>query len=184
VNSTTPIVIDLETTSLLAHDRNAKVVAVSLASSHSVVSINVKDNHKLWMAILNYLYTKSVPLLTHNAAFDMAWMLRDLNPTAKYFHEFRLFNLVGCTLAMYRHLASEGYFGQRWGLDYLQKTLLHIGSNKIERNKKLIEHCLTKRRISNATLLKLLGSEEAVTEFKKRAEAIDIGADDTPEEEG
>jgi hypothetical protein len=181
VNSTTPIVIDLETTSLLAHNKTDTVAAVSLASSHSVVSINVKDNPKLWMAILNYLYTKSIPLLAHNASFDMAWMLRDFNPKALYFHEFKLFNFVGCTYAMYRHLATEGFIGQKWGLDYAQKTLLQIESNKIERDKKLVEQGLIKKRISNDILLKLLGSEEAVSDYQ--ANVHEQHDDDEPEEE-
>lgn len=181
VNSTTPIVIDLETTSALAHDKSQSVAAVSLASSHSVVSINVKNNHQLWMAILNYLYTKSIPLLAHNASFDMAWMLRDFNPKALYFHEFKLFNFVGCTYAMYRHLATEGFIGQQWSLDYAQKTLLNIESNKIERNKKLVEQGLIKKRISNDILLKLLGSEEAVSDYQSSVH--EQHDDDEPEEE-
>jgi hypothetical protein len=186
VNSTTPIIIDLETTSALAHSKKDTVAAVSLASSHSVVSINVKDNHKLWLAILNYLYTKSVPLIAHNASFDMAWMLRDFNPTALYYHEFKLFNFVGCTYAMYRHLATEGFRGQQWSLDYAQKTLLQIESNKIERNKKLVEQGLIKKRISNDILLKLLGSEEEVSKYQQSVterESEDTEDEDTPEED-
>lgn len=117
------------------------------------------------MAILNYLYLQAVPLISHNASFDMLWMIRDFNPDAKYFHEFRLFNYVGCTYVLYRHLASEGFFGQRWGLDYAQRTLLNIESNKIERNKKLVEQGLLKKHIARGTLLKLCGSEEAMEEY-------------------
>jgi hypothetical protein len=164
-NSTTPIVIDLETTSACAHDRTAKVAAVSLASSHSVLSINVKDKQDVWLSILGYLYATKTPLLAHNAVFDMAWMLRDFNPTAQYFADYRKFNFVGCTYGMYRHLASEGFKGQKWGLDYAQKTLLNIESNKVERNKKLIEQGLVKKNIKKETLIKLLGSEEAANEY-------------------
>lgn len=133
------------------------------------------------MAILNYLYTKSIPLLAHNASFDMAWMLRDFNPQALYFHEFKLFNFVGCTYAMYRHLATEGFIGQQWSLDYAQKTLLQIESNKIERNKKLVEQGLIKKRISNDILLKLLGSEEAVSDYQSSVH--EQHDDDEPEED-
>jgi hypothetical protein len=167
-NSLTPIVIDLETTSACAHDRTQKVAAVSLASSHSVVSINVKDKHDVWISILNYLYATQLPLMAHNAVFDMAWMLRDFNPHAKYYSEYKLFNFVGCTYGMYRHLASEGFNGQKWGLDYAQKTLLNIESNKVERNKRLVEQGLVKKNIKKETLIKLLGSEEAANEYTSK----------------
>lgn len=97
----------------------------------------------------------------------MAWMLRDLNPDAKYFHEYKQFNFVGCTYALYRHLASEGFIGQKWGLDYVQKTLLNIESNKVERNKRLVEKGLLKKNIKKDLLIKLLGSEEDADTYTK-----------------
>jgi hypothetical protein len=180
-NSTTPIVIDLETTSAYAHDRTAKVAAVSLASSHSVLSINVKDKQDVWLCILNYLYAMQTPLLAHNALFDMAWMLRDFNPTAQYYSDYRQFNFVGCTYGMYRHLASEGFRGQKWGLDYAQKTLLNIESNKTERNKKLVEQGLVKKNIKKETLIKLLGSEGAANEYTSKY-VVREDEDDTDDE--
>ena len=106
--------------------------------------------------------------MAHNAVFDMAWMLRDFNPHAKYYSEYKLFNFVGCTYGMYRHLASEGFNGQKWGLDYAQKTLLNIESNKVERNKRLVEQGLVKKNIKKETLIKLLGSEEAANEYTSK----------------
>jgi hypothetical protein len=69
---------------------------------------------------------------------------------------------------MYRHLASEGFNSQKWGLDYAQKTLLNIESNKVERNKKLVEQGLVKKNIKKETLIKLLGSEEAANEYTSK----------------
>jgi hypothetical protein len=180
-NSKTPVVIDLETTSALAHDKTAQVAAVSLASSHSVVSINVKDNFPLWKAILTYLYVNKTPLLAHNATFDMAWMLRDFNPDASYYNDFKQFNFVGCTYAIYRHLASEGFRGQKWSLGYAQETLLNCESNKAQRDRKLIEQGLLKKHISEDLLLKLCGSAERLVEYRAMC---GVGIVDSEEDKG
>lgn len=95
----------------------------------------------------------------------MAWMLRDFNPGCEYYNDFKFFNFVGCTYAMYRQLASEGFRGQKYSLEYAQETLLHIESNKVARNKKLVEQGLLKKHIAHDTLVKLCGSEEAVKEY-------------------
>lgn len=175
--SKTPVVIDLETTSAAAHDKTAQVVAVSLASSHSVIAINVKDKPQLWLQILNVLYSLQIPLLAHNLVFDAAWIIRDFNPDAKYFHEYRFHNFVGCTYAMYRHLASEGFHGQKWSLDYAQKTLLLIDSNKIERNKKLVEQGIIKKNIKSETLVKLIGHDN-LEEYSRLCRLNDGGCED------
>lgn len=159
-NSTTPIVIDLETTSASAHDRTAKVVAVSLASSHSVVSINLKDKHDVWVSILNYLHATQLPLMAHNAVFDMAWMLRDFNSNAQYYSDYKLFNFVGCTYGMYRHLASEGFNGQKWSLSYATTTLLNTDSNKTIRDKQLVTQGIIKKSIREDILLKLCDGDK------------------------
>jgi len=123
--------------------------------------------------------------MAHNAVFDMAWMLRDFNPNAKYYSDYRLFNFVGCTYGMYRHLASEGFQGQKWSLDYAQRTLLNIESNKVERNKQLVLQGILRKPIKAELLRKLCKEDvQACSEYNELVQHnLNLSKPDSEDEE-
>jgi len=124
-----------------------------------------KEGDKIWAQILNLLYKYQVPLIAHNLTFDLAWMLRDLNlrddgSLPSWFSEFKKLKLHACTLGLLRQLASEGFPGQEYNLGFAQKHLLGWDEvNKVERNKRLCEAGILKKRIPKYLLMKLTGGE-------------------------
>jgi DNA polymerase I-like protein with 3'-5' exonuclease and polymerase domains len=107
-----PLVLDLETTGL--HPRTARVVGFALANSTGSTYFHIGESAQalsMFYELCNQLDSQQVPLIAHNVAFDSCWL-----PESCYW--------VFCTYAGYKHLASEGYAGQKWDLKSAQVEML------------------------------------------------------------
>jgi hypothetical protein len=114
-------------------------------------------------------------------------MLRDLNlrddgSIPSWFSEFKKLKLHACTLGLLRQLASEGFPGQEYNLGFAQKNLLGWDeSNKLERNKKLCEAGILKKRIPKYLLMKLTGGVDG--EYNSDDERADSDVHKGPRDE-
>jgi len=94
---------------------DAHPVGVALSDSRGSIYIPFLQDPSAYERTMRLLHKWQVPLIAHNAFFDAAWPLRD----------FSLWlNWHGCTFAMYKLMATEGWPGQQWGLKAAQKDLL------------------------------------------------------------
>jgi DNA polymerase family A/3'-5' exonuclease len=124
------LAIDLETQGTESWDLSRKVVGVALADASGACYLHIgvdEAGQAAWRHFLVMLWEAKTPLLAHNAQFDAAWMSRDLTQELGYMdyeQGIAWHNWFGCTLAMAKHLASEGWLGQRHGLKHLQVELL------------------------------------------------------------
>jgi DNA polymerase I-like protein with 3'-5' exonuclease and polymerase domains len=124
------LVIDLETQGVDSWDHTRKVVGMALSDASGTCYLDIgigEAGQAAWRRFLVMLWEAETPLLAHNLQFDAAWMSRDLMQELGYtdyegglaWHTWH-----GCTLAMYKHLASEGWMGQRHGLKQAMVDLL------------------------------------------------------------
>lgn len=129
-----PLVVDVETRGTMALSSDFAVVGIGLGTSEAVCYFGGTEPEDLEAIrqIALILLDTQVPLVAHNAAFDAtalsvlvgprdrsAWRHLTASQARSYFHNWRY-----CTYAMYRHLASEGFLGQKWGLKSAQEDLL------------------------------------------------------------
>lgn len=127
--------LDLETNGLDPTAEGARIVGVGLANANGVWYLPVSrwstnDVEHLW-AVLDGLQ-----LVSHNVAFDGVWLLR---------HAHCWYEWYACTLVLFKQLATEGWKGQRWGVEAAQLNLLGWdGTNKEELTTLLHKHGLTK----------------------------------------
>lgn len=106
-----PMAIDVETDGL-DKCQGGRVVGVGLADSRGALYIDLASSYEgLLEELMDKLEAHNIPLLAHNLFFEMQW----LGPRE---------NWLACTYATYRHLASEGFIGQTYGLKDAQKILL------------------------------------------------------------
>lgn len=131
--STEPLVLDLETTGL--HPRSARVVGFALANSAGSTYFHIGESAvalSMFYQLCYELDDKQVPLVAHNVAFDSCFLPETCN-------------WVFCTYAAYKHLASEGYAGQKWDLKSAQVEMLGWeDKGDVELVEWLTEHKLTK----------------------------------------
>lgn len=152
-----PLVVDLETNGTQAHDPNQYVVGVSFADERGAIYVDVSNAQDLWKAILVELYKHKTPLIAHNVAFDASWMTRDLITALggwentswldsdNMYTKWTYHNWYVCTYAAYKHLASEGWENQKWGLKDLQVQVLNWESRgDVEIEAWLVENGHTK----------------------------------------
>lgn len=107
-----PLVLDLETTGL--HPRSARVVGFALANSAGSTYFHIGESGQalsMFYEVCNKLDSHQTPLIAHNVAFDSCFLPDSCN-------------WVFCTYAAYKHLASEGYAGQKWDLKSAQVEML------------------------------------------------------------
>ena len=107
-----PLVLDLETTGL--HPRSARVVGFALANSSGSTYFHIGESSQalsMFYEVCNQLDYNQTPLVAHNVAFDSCFLPETCN-------------WVFCTYAAYKHLASEGYAGQKWDLKSAQVEML------------------------------------------------------------
>lgn len=107
-----PLVLDLETTGL--HPRSARVVGFALANSSGSTYFHIGESSQalsMFYELCNQLDYSQTPLVAHNVAFDSCFLPETCN-------------WVFCTYAAYKHLASEGYTGQKWDLKSAQVEML------------------------------------------------------------
>ena len=110
--SSEPLVLDLETTGL--HPRSARVVGFALANSSGSTYFHIGESSQalsMFYEVCNQLDYNQTPLVAHNVAFDSCFLPETCN-------------WVFCTYAAYKHLASEGYAGQKWDLKSAQVEML------------------------------------------------------------
>lgn len=122
---------------------NTYPVGVALASAQRMDYIDFTENGRLngaeeiiaqssYAEIMRELHRCNIPLLAHNVYFDCAWPLRDLD----LWLNWRI-----CTFALYKSIANEGFFGQRWGLKDAQTELLGwTETNEEALDRWLIDH--------------------------------------------
>jgi hypothetical protein len=137
-----PMAIDYETTGLMPHE-GGRVVGVGFSDSRGSVYFPVLEDYSNLRTILAGLAQAQVPLVAHNMYFEMIWTEHVLAGGPKVgAHEPQVsVRWLACTYATYRHLASEGYVGQEWGLKSAQRELLGWEeTNEIELDKWLIDH--------------------------------------------
>lgn len=120
LSSDIPTALDLETKGNDPADSHSVVVGLGLASRDVVVYINlneeVKDRDVIYSLIVGWLHQLRIPLLAHNMFFDASYLVRD-------FPSLDL-NWLGCTYALYRLLATEGFPGQTWNLKDAMRDML------------------------------------------------------------
>jgi DNA polymerase I-like protein with 3'-5' exonuclease and polymerase domains len=112
--------LDLETTGGDVMDDAHVVVAVGLSNSRGSVCVQVHGRPDIYHWILRRLVETQVPLIMHNAYFDLSFLRRDL---------LRLGidtwpNFRHCTYSLYRLTSTEDWDGFSWGLKAAQKNLL------------------------------------------------------------
>ena len=133
VHANEPVVLDLETTGL--HPRSSRVVGFALATSAGSTYFHIGESgqaYEMFVRICQEFDAQQTPLVAHNVAFDSCFL-----PTAC--------NWVFCTYAAYKHLASEGYAGQKWDLKSAQVEMLGWeDKGDVELVEWLTEHKLTK----------------------------------------
>ncbi len=112
LESNEPVVLDLETTGL--HPRSARVVGFALATSAGATYFHIGESgqaYSMFVELCQAFDEKQTPLIAHNVAFDSCFLPASCN-------------WVFCTYAAYKHLASEGYAGQKWDLKSAQVEML------------------------------------------------------------
>lgn len=112
IESGEPVVLDLETTGL--HPRSARVVGFALATSAGATYFHIGESgqaYAMFVQMCQEFDLQQTPLVAHNVAFDSCF----LPASCRW---------VFCTYAAYKHLASEGYAGQKWDLKSAQVEML------------------------------------------------------------
>lgn len=113
------VAIDFETRGVRAYHPSNYTVCVSLCDGHSTICLHWPDASDeesckfLTKGLGEALQERSgIRLIAHNLAFECMWF------------EDWLPNWHGCTYTMFKFLASEGWFNQKWGLKEAQVDLL------------------------------------------------------------
>jgi hypothetical protein len=139
LSETSILGIDLETTGNDPTDPTFKIVGMGLADARACVYLDVRN---LEPPVRTHLDTvlKSRPLTAFNVLFDGAalqsWTGQWLNWSM-------------CSFGLFFQLSSEGYQGQRWNLEALQRDVLGWRtSNKAELAELLAKHKLRKETMS------------------------------------
>lgn len=110
--SHTPIAIDFETRGTDPTLPDTYSVGMGLAGASLCVYIS---NRSIIDELIYFLIDKQIPCIAHNVSFDGQWV----------FHKYgRHLNWHACTYALYRHTATEGWPGQKWGLKQAMTELL------------------------------------------------------------
>jgi DNA polymerase I-like protein with 3'-5' exonuclease and polymerase domains len=141
-----PIHIDFETTGLDPTDPAQHPVGIGMANSRGSVYCDTRqwDFHD-WSALNKYL-KHCGGVLAFNAVFDYAWLAREATTLPP---------LRGCSLTLFRLLATEGHLGQRWSLEVAETSVLGWANS----NKEALEACLTKHSLTKDTMWRLADLE-------------------------
>lgn len=136
-----PVVLDLETTGL--HPRTARVVGFALANSTGSTYFHIGESAQalgMFYELCRQFDEQQTQLIAHNVAFDSCFFPDSCN-------------WVFCTYAAYKHLASEGYAGQKWDLKSAQVEMLGWeDKGDVELVDWLNENKLTKADMSKAPM--------------------------------
>ncbi len=108
--------IDYETKGNQPHKDDTYVIGIGLSNSLGSIYIDLRTSYKkCWDDFCYFIFESNIACGAHNVAFDGLWSLRDFG---------LWFNWAVCTYGAYRHLASEGFNGQKWGLKSVQVDVL------------------------------------------------------------
>lgn len=128
-----PLAFDIETRGNEAHKEDSYVVGFGLATASWAGYWSAEH----WPTFLKEASRLQVPLLAHNAVFDLAYAKRDMDRLG-ISGQLRL---AYCTYFTYKYLATEGWLNQRWGLKGAQTDLLGWEeTNEIELDRWLVEN--------------------------------------------
>ena len=130
--------IDFETNGLDATAPEFKLFGVGVANDTRTFYVDFRSLSVLDVeSVLRQL--GNCKLIAHNVVFDGACMYRYLNKMPEF---------VGDTLILFKMMAAEGWFGQRWGLDVaIEDVLGWPESNKDTLAELLARHKLPKSRM-------------------------------------
>ncbi len=152
LNRSTIIAFDYETTGLRVYDPTFKAVGMGIATDTERFYI-VNDDDDKWLQLHQQLLTLKDKLIAHNLMFDASVFHKYAGAHADY---------LGCTYAMYRQLANEGWLGQTWGLkDAQQDVLLWKETNETDLDEWLIDN----HHVTNSPTLLV---DETMDEYKIR----------------
>ena len=156
VEDGTPVGYDIETTGL--HPKNDSIVCIGLATSKGSMCIDTRDP-TIESRVIHWIAKRSH--FAFNSVFDELF-LEHRNAGA-------MDNLLGDTMVLFKMLASEGFFGQRWNVESLISNVLGWPIN----NKTTIAELLKEQGLSKANMSKLMDThiEEFMTYCAHDAEA-------------
>lgn len=124
------VAIDFETRGTDPTLPDNYIVGMGLAWSGGNVYIPLIGNESTFYVFLRWLTTSDKKLIAHNIYFDGQWVWNNCG---------RHPNWHACTYALYRHLATEGWAGQKYGLkDAMVQLLLWPEANTAELDQWLI----------------------------------------------
>lgn len=151
---------DLETQGLNAEDPELKVTTIGLAGEGGVLAFSCLSwGEDLWNTFKTW--ARGREFSAFNATFDFAWAER----------EGWGFKLYGCSLVLFKMLTTEGFFGQRWGLETAQEDVLGWP----EGNKTWLKDSLKEADLAKGDMWKL-GEDPRFAEDFARYCALDAEA--------
>jgi hypothetical protein len=142
------IAYDTETNGLLVFGNpDFRVVGLGFADHSSGIYLDVADKSKehitkIMKMIRDVAVSRNIKFICHNLFYDLSVTSFYLgNPR----YDENTFPWEACTHILFRTLASEGFFGQSWGLKTAQTTfLLWEDTNEKERDEWLVSNGYTK----------------------------------------
>jgi DNA polymerase I-like protein with 3'-5' exonuclease and polymerase domains len=132
---------DTETAGLEAHNPDHKLVGIGLANNEHCFYIDlltITDEARDYL----YMWLTTVELNCFNAAYDMAWLWREIGGWL---------NCTGDSYALFKNLSSEGYPGQSWSLEAAQLEVLGWPTT----NKDALNAALKERGLSKSEMWQL-----------------------------
>ena len=117
-----PLAVDFETTGGDVTNPEHNVIGVGVSDSRGSLYFDLRypGGSAVYLWFLHSLIEHQVPIIMHNAYFDMAFMRRDLVAVG----EDRWPNFLHCTYSLFRLTSTEDWPQFSWGLKAAQKHLL------------------------------------------------------------
>jgi hypothetical protein len=118
------VAVDIETTGVKAHELDCRVVGIGIADHSNIFYIPITSD-AVMEEVLWQLHGRE--LIGFNIYFDAAFLHREFARVTNgslYGPGQHWLDWKWDVYALYKHLASEGWKGQEWGLKSAQKDLL------------------------------------------------------------
>lgn len=131
-----PMALDIETKGSDVSRASSIVVGLAIADERGSWYFDFNEGRDVnyYQQVLSILAQSGVKLIAHNLFFDGAFLYRDSGNQWKHKWAY-------CTYALYKHLATEGFPGQEWGLKAAQKDLLGWeDTNEVDLDQWLIDN--------------------------------------------
>lgn len=124
--------LDIETRGTNPVDPESVIVGIGFSHGRSSLYIDVAGLAPSVQHTLTHRIEQLPAVIGHNIYFDWSFLRAHWGCEPKW---------TACTYGLYRQLATEGFFGQRWGLKSAQKDLLRWrNTNEEELDKWLLEN--------------------------------------------